>query len=186
MERIGGVRAVDFLKLVLEPDRLAVVGLVACGPTTIDELAQRTGQRPKAILTTLAPLVGAGVVEREGDVYRLRREGLRELAQDLPQPPPPDREVLKGLTHAEQAVLAPFFQGKRLLQIPAQRAKRLVLLERLALEFEPGRRYDEREVNGVLALWYPDYASLRRYLVDERFLDRAGGEYWRSGGRVLD
>jgi hypothetical protein len=46
------------------------------------------------------------------------------------------------------------------------------------------RRYDEKEVNGILALWYPDYASLRRYLVDEGYLDRAGGQYWRSGGRV--
>jgi hypothetical protein len=25
-------------------------------------------------------------------------------------------------------------------------------------------------------------ASLRRYLVDEGFLERAKGEYWRSGG----
>jgi hypothetical protein len=59
-----------------------------------------------------------------------------------------------------------------------------VVLERLALEFEPGRRYPEREVNGVLSLWHPDYARLRRALVDERFMDRAAGVYWRSGGRV--
>jgi hypothetical protein len=31
---------------------------------------------------------------------------------------------------------------------------------------------------------HPDYAALRRYLVDAGFLDRAGGEYWRSGGTI--
>ena len=31
---------------------------------------------------------------------------------------------------------------------------------------------------------YPDYATLRRYLVDEGLLTRADGVYWRTGGRV--
>jgi hypothetical protein len=31
---------------------------------------------------------------------------------------------------------------------------------------------------------YPDYAALRRSLVDEDFLGREGGEYWRTGGPV--
>ena len=35
---------------------------------------------------------------------------------------------------------------------------------------------------GVTA--YDDYAALRRYLVDEGFLTREGGIYWRSGGTV--
>ncbi|MDP9405353.1 MAG: DUF2087 domain-containing protein [Actinomycetota bacterium] len=176
--------ATEFLKTLLDGDRLAVVGAVAAQPATATALATRTGQPRRRVVTTLAPLVSAGIVTRDGDVYALRREALRELARDLPQPPPPAPEVFAGMHRDERAVLAPFFRGRRLVEIPAQRSKRLVVLERLALEFEPGRRYSEREVTGVLALWYPDYASLRRYLVDEGFLDRAGGEYWRSGGRV--
>ena len=39
-------------------------------------------------------------------------------------------------------------------------------------------------VNLKLGLWHADTASLRRYLVDEGFLDRADGVYWRSGGTV--
>jgi hypothetical protein len=70
------------------------------------------------------------------------------------------------------------------VEIPASRAKRLLVLERLVQEFEPGLRYDEREVNFTLQLFHPDYASLRRYLVDEGFLTRAEGVYWRTGGRV--
>ena len=50
--------------------------------------------------------------------------------------------------------------------------------------FEPGIRYPEREVNVLLAVWHPDVAALRRYLVDEGFLTREAGVYWRSGGTV--
>ena len=31
---------------------------------------------------------------------------------------------------------------------------------------------------------HPDYAALRRYLVDDQFLAREEGEYWRVGGSV--
>jgi hypothetical protein len=59
-----------------------------------------------------------------------------------------------------------------------------VILERLAQEFEVGLRYSEKEVNSLLQTFHPDYAALRRFMVDEGFLSRADGSYWRSGGRV--
>ena len=58
------------------------------------------------------------------------------------------------------------------------------MLERIASEFEPGVHYDEKEVNAIVGAFFNDYASLRRYLVDEGFLDREAGVYWRAGGRV--
>ena len=67
--------------------------------------------------------------------------------------------------------------------MPAKRSRRLVVLDHVAQVFEPGRRYPEREVNVLLRAFYDDYAALRRYLVDEGFLAREDGEYWRSGGR---
>ena len=88
------------------------------------------------------------------------------------------------MTQSEQAVLGRFFRGEQLVEIPSQRNKRLVVLERLALEFEPGVHYAEAEVNGLLRRFHADVAALRRYLVDEGFLDRESGRYWRSGGRV--
>lgn len=80
--------------------------------------------------------------------------------------------------------LAPYFQDDRLVQIPRQRKKRLLLLDLLAQQFEPGVHYPEREVNDVLRRFNPDTAALRRYLVDEEFMEREAGEYWRAGGTV--
>lgn len=81
-------------------------------------------------------------------------------------------------------VLQAFVRDGRLLQIPARRGKRLVVLQLLALDFEPGRRFTEAEVNERVQRWHPDYCALRRYLVDEGLLDRADGEYWRCGGEL--
>lgn len=81
-------------------------------------------------------------------------------------------------------VLLPFIHQGQLVAIPAKRAKRLLLLDLLAQEFEPGVHYPEAEVNRRLRQWHFDVATLRRYLVDEGFLDRdgGGGDYWRTGG----
>ena len=45
-------------------------------------------------------------------------------------------------------------------------------------------RYSEHQVSLFLGALHADYAALRRYLVDEEFLSRSDGQYWRSGGTV--
>lgn len=174
----------EFLKYVVDARRLAVLGQVACGARTAEQIAEGTGVAERDVVRMLAPLVHAGLVARDGAVYWLVPTALRELAQQLPQPEPPHPRVLMGMTEDEQAILRRFFSGERLVELPAAQSKRRVVLERLALDFEPGRRYSEVEVNGILGAYHDDYTTLRRYLVDEGFLARDGRAYWRSGGRV--
>lgn len=70
----------------------------------------------------------------------------------------------------------------RLHTIPSKRSKRLVVLDHIAQSFEPGRTYPEQEVNAIIERIHPDYAAIRRYLVDDQFLTREDAVYWRSGG----
>jgi hypothetical protein len=70
----------------------------------------------------------------------------------------------------------------RLHTIPRKHAKLLVVLDHLAQSFEPGKVYPEQQVDALLQGFHPDHAALRRYLVDEGFLTREDGYYWRSGG----
>ena len=78
--------------------------------------------------------------------------------------------------------MRPYFRDGRLVTIPRKRPVRLALLDLLANQFEPGRRYSEKAVDSVLGRYHPDYCALRRYLVDEGFLERWAGAYWRAGG----
>jgi hypothetical protein len=85
----------------------------------------------------------------------------------------PDRDPATHLLHA-------FVRDGRLTSLPSRR--RTLLLAACALladRFERGRRYPEREVNELLADDAPDVATLRRLLIDEGFLDRDHGSYWR-------
>ena len=81
-----------------------------------------------------------------------------------------------------QKVIQRFIRDGRLLQMPAKRDKRLLVLDHVAQSFEPGRSYPELEVNETLRHYDDDVATLRRYLVDEAFLTRDHNVYWRSGG----
>jgi hypothetical protein len=81
-------------------------------------------------------------------------------------------------------VLRTFLVGGRLTTMGMRRDKRLVVLRYIALVFEPGVRYPEKDVNVALRAFHDDYAALRRYLVDEGLMSREGNVYWRSGGHV--
>ena len=75
-----------------------------------------------------------------------------------------------------------FFRDGRLTSLPRRRAYLLAVCAELAQRFDPTRRYREAEVNEILADDAPDPATLRRLLVDEGFLEREPGTYWRSTG----
>jgi hypothetical protein len=97
-----------------------------------------------------------------------------------------DRVPLAEALADRDRVLAAFLTPDgRLVRVPARHRKRLVVLDHLARVFEPGRRYPEPEVNALLRAFHDDVASLRRHLVDEEFLARDAGVYWRTGGTVL-
>ncbi|MGY1833723.1 DUF2087 domain-containing protein [Blastococcus sp. SYSU DS0669] len=168
--------------LLADPVRLKVVAALALGAGTIEEVAEATGLGLKDVALAARRLARAGLVHRDGHALALRTErfgaAARAAAEAAPAPQPLSDDP------AEDAVLSAFVRDGRLVSIPSQRSKRLVVLDHLVRVFEPGVRYPEREVNALLAVWHPDVAALRRYLVDEQFLTREAGIYWRSGGRV--
>jgi hypothetical protein len=94
-----------------------------------------------------------------------------------------DSDRVIGLLVADDRLRA-FVRDGRIATIPVKQAKRRLLLDVVAQAFEPGVRYSERVVSDFLATVHDDYAALRRYLVDEEFLSRDHGEYWRSAGTV--
>ena len=185
----GEVHSLDRVRQLLHPRRLAVAGALAGGPGTTADLSQRTGLSERDVLDALGDLLRGELVAADRGVYRLDEEALRHVAASLADTPRRMDPVIGfGMTDEERVILSRFFEGRTLTELPSNRAKRLVVLERLALEFDLGKRYPEAEVNEILGAFHPDWSTLRRQLVDEGFLDRAqggrGNVYWRSGGRV--
>lgn len=156
--------------LLAEPERRAVAAAMILGASTADDISSSSGIDTKDVVDALTRLERGGLVERDGGHWYLLGEAFKLAARS-------------GAVDDRSEIHGSLVDG-RLVRMPTKRSKRLDLLDHLAQRFEPGRRYTEREVNASLAQVSDDTATLRRYLVDERFLDRADGEYWRSGGTV--
>lgn len=180
------------LSLLLDLDRLAVAGSLAVSARSTDQLIEETGRSRKVVLTVLGDLRAVGLVSADdAGIYSLDDKAIRLAAQQAAEIEiPMDPAIGYGMTDDERQVLERYFSGRILNELPMQRAKRVIVLQRLALEFDLGRRYTEFEVNDLLGVFNADWSALRRGLVDEGLLDReptAGGNlYWRSGGRVTD
>ncbi len=177
----------EILRALADPERLAIAGMLASVEATSSELAERLGLPVARVRRHLNRLTSTGVARLGDDrrTYRLDPETLRWAAEQV-GPPREAGLALGAANEDEEAVLRTFFRDGRLTEIPAKESKRRIVLERIALEFEPGLRYDERTVNAIVGRFFNDYAAIRRYLVDEGLLSRERGEYWRTGGRVED
>jgi len=174
----------DILRALADPERLAIAGLLARGDASASGLAAALDLPIKRVRSHLNRLTATGVARvTEARKYRLDAETLRWAAEQV-GPPREAGMALGAANEDEEAVLRAFFRNGRLTEIPTKRSKRLIVLERIAIEFEPGWRYAEKEVNVVVGVFFNDYAAIRRYLVDEGFLARDHGIYWRAGGRV--
>jgi hypothetical protein len=195
------------LRALVDQHRLRIVARAAARPVDVETLAAELRQPVASVRRHVQALVQAGLLEERPDpglgspqAYgaRLDRVGMlgralaaleREadpVAADPAGAWPHDGEPLAetlarlGLTPDERRILRSFLVDGRLVSIPVGRARRDVIL-RFLLErvFSEDRRYPEKEVNQRLALFHPDVAALRRYLVDEGYVDRDGGLYWR-------
>jgi hypothetical protein len=168
------------LGLLADERRLKVVSALALGAETRDEVRERTGLAARPVGQALTRLVNGGLVAEDDGRYRLLSERIHEAARAAAA----GRESADEFDAPPEAakVLRVFVKDGRLKSIPAQHGKRLVILDWLAQRFEPGEIYPERAVNLTITKVHPDYATLRRYLVDDRFLERREGFYWRAGG----
>ena len=163
--------------LLADEERLKVFAAVALGASTVETASLAAGLDVATVQGVLPRLVSAGLIEHDGGL-RVRVDTLRAAARSRP---PRDRE-LPGATPEQAAVLRNFVAGGRLNALPARAGLRRVVLEYMAGVFDEGVEYDERQVNEALRAFHDDHVSLRRYLVDERLLERSHGVYRRPSG----
>lgn len=164
------------------PARLQVVAALVLGATTLFEIAVATGLDDEQVVPAIGRLMRSGLVATRDGSLAVDVGAFAHAARAAA----PARAVddFGGVDPAVARVLRAFIVDGRLVAIPVPGRKRQILLEYLAIAFEPGVRYDEAAVNAVLRAWHDDVAALRRYLVEADLLSRDQGVYWRSGGWV--
>jgi hypothetical protein len=179
---ISPFSARELVGLLADDDRRAVFAALVLGETDRSAVQRAAGLDPRSAARAVQRFIDAGlVVEGDGASLHLLGEAFALAARaEAEREPRPDEHAEEPAEIAR--VLRSFVRDGRLVSIPSVHSKRLIVLDWITQRFEPGRRYPESRVNLMLAQIHPDTAALRRYLVDEEFLSRENGEYWRSGG----
>ena len=187
----------ELLKAIASPTRLALLGVLAARLkevltlTELEELSKVPAHQLERDLRQLADVgfiyIEEWLVEKPGrepvpakitfnqDFLKqlpLMISELHKLNSQLKPPAP------KGPQDERSQVLARFMKDGKLVSWPAQLKNQLYIIEEVAKVFEAGVNYSEPEVNIILKKIYEyDYVTLRRYLVDLKFLQRANGIY---------
>lgn len=172
----------DFFKTLSNVERLKIAGTLGMGALSMEQVAERLGLRTAEAYNHLSCLVHSGLVKTDGKVYLLDKTALealsrRVLANSHPKPSPEDFEG----EAFDRKVLSDFLTPDgRLKALPMQNKKLMVILRYVLPRFASGERYSEKQVNEILRSFFEDTASLRRYLVDHKMLERDKGIYWRA------
>lgn len=167
----------EICKLILDEDRLRVLGVLAVQPGSARDVARQLEMKEQLAARHTGRLAEAGLLKMVGaKQFALDTDILQAWKRELFAGAPPTTAA--GTPEAK--VLANFVEGDQLKSIPASQSKRMVVLAWLARMFQPGVHYPEREVNEILRRHHADYASLRRYLVDAGLMQREGGIYRRT------
>lgn len=177
----------DFFKALADANRLKIIGLLAQGERSVEEMAALLDVRDSTVSHHLSSLAHAGLVsarpESYYNIYSLNVEKINEMAKRLLA-----EETLQAqiegvdLDAYDRRVVENFMSPDgRLKAIPAQYKKLKAILSYVVEAFEPGIRYSEKQVNEMLSRYHDDTARLRRELVEEGLMRRegGGGEYWR-------
>lgn len=173
------------------PARLTILRLAWTQGLSGEHLARLLSLSPATVSQHLSQLNEVGLLDIQQDGHqKLFRANAGALQRTL-------AALVRGETQTSPAadlgpdpykerVLRAFLRDGKLVQIPAQRKKRDVVLEYLGTLFEPGRDYAEAEVNQILGEYHPDFFTLRRELVGLGVLERAGGIYHKPAPATLE
>jgi hypothetical protein len=167
-----------------DADRRRVLATIELGATNLVEVTAAADLPEHRAAKALGRLVDAGLVVSGDGGLTVAGEVFALAAREaLARPTDTSHDDQPGDT---RKVLLAFAPHGRLATIPTAPAKRLVVLDWLCQQFEPGRRYTEREVTEALDGHAVDAVTLRRFLVDAELLDRdTTGQYWRAGGSTV-
>ncbi|MFD5629340.1 DUF2087 domain-containing protein [Streptomyces sp. NPDC127072] len=174
----------QLIGLFAEETRARAFAAVALGADTPARVMEKAGLSPKDATVALRRLQDQGAIATGGDGgLSVAYDRFRELARSAQARTPSPEDHGSGDERTEE-VLRTFVREGRLVRLPAQWQRKLVVLRHIAERtFEPGVEYPERTVNEKLRSWCEDspvdHVTLRRYLVDLRHLRRQYGTYWR-------
>ena len=163
----------ELLKLLADETRLEILNLLLKEDSYVEKIACELSLTPATICYHLKKMEAAGVVNCSRSqfyiIYSLNREVFDKPLFELIKK---DTNMVDTEERYRKKVICSFFKHGRLLQIPTQRKKREIVLEKILNDFEPDRTYAEKEVNEIILRYHDDFCTIRREMIDLGMMTR--------------
>ncbi len=176
--------ALKLFKCLSDTSRLRIVQALNQGEMYTELLAERLDLTPSTVSFHMKKLEEAGLIisrkEQYYTVYSLNREVLEKTIYEtaVSEPEQVDEQQKREEEYRRKVIRA-FFEYGKLRAIPVQRKKKIICYEQIAEQFEPGRVYEEKEVNEIISPIHEDYCTIRRDMISEGIFRRDGNRYIR-------
>lgn len=176
-------RMVNFHKVMGDKTRIQIVSMLKRGPLHGQAIAGKLGLKPPTISHHVAKLREIDVVRQVRDkntiYYHLNQKTLHALALAVTKIGEEDVNQEFAMPEDDKStIIRNFFnENHKLKTFPAQRKKKLVVLEYLVRGLKEGKSYEEKEINEYIQQYYDDYATIRREWIICHFMNRHDGIY---------
>jgi hypothetical protein len=177
-------KMVEFHKALGDLTRIRIIGLLKQGPLHGQAIAGKLGLKPPTITHHIAKLRDVGLIRERRDkntiYFSLNTKTLEMGAKAILNIGSGGGDEMEMAVTAEEreSIIKNFFtkEGK-LKNYPAQRKKKLVVLEHMIKGLQVGKVYPEKDINEHLKQYFDDYATLRRELIMCQFMYRENNQY---------
>ncbi|MFD2912249.1 metalloregulator ArsR/SmtB family transcription factor [Jeotgalibacillus terrae] len=172
------IRLVSFYKTLGDKTRIRIIVLLKNGPLHGQAIAGKLGLKPPTITHHLNKLKEIDVVyqrrEKNTIYFYLNERKLEQMVSSVVRLGGDEMFESFELDEGEKAKIIKNFTNAdgTLKSLPAQRKKKLILLEYMLRDLEAGRSYKEAELNEHIKKFHPDFATVRREFVMAQFMYR--------------
>jgi hypothetical protein len=182
---MGITENIEIMKSLADASRLQVLNSLIEKPQYVEELAERMNLAVSTVSFHLKKLEKAGLVYKTKEqyyiIYHIRDDIFNKTLRELTCFENLDRYIQdERMEKYKQKVLKTFFNKDKLIKLPVQWKKKMLVLDEFVKKFKPGKKYTETEVDNIIKQSYGDYCTIRRLMIDVKIMRRENQLYWLS------
>lgn len=177
-------KIVEFHKALGDLTRVRIIALLQQGTLHGQAIAEKLGLKPPTITHHMAKLREVGLIKERRDkntIYFSLNTKILEMSANailtVGRGRDANMDMAVTVEEREEIIRNFFTKDGKLKNFPAQRKKKLVVLEHMIQGLEFGKVYPEKELNEYLKQYYDDFATLRRELIMCQFMYRENNQY---------
>ena len=176
-------QSIQIMKALADTSRLMILNVLIEKPHYVEEMSQILNLAPSTVSFHLKKLEQANLVIKEKQqyyvIYKINESIFNLSLQNLISFENYEKLMQQErIDKYKEKVLETFYKNGKLIKLPAQYKKRLIVIEKIYHAFEKDKKYTEKQINETIGNYFEDYCTVRRYFIDLGLMKRVKDIYW--------